>query len=700
LRRFIEIARKPVVLHGSAYAFLVGIHLAMAFCMRYPTVFYDECVYLGFARYFAGVSHVPNLTGGAYGHFGYALLLAPAFWVSPVFYHQFQAALFINAILISASYFGLYYLLSRLTDLPPRASAAVAFTTCLYPSFLRFSNHAITENAFIPAYLLAVVCLLRLVERPGFARAILAGCAAGMTYTIHSRGLAVVVGAALLLTALAARRRLPWRYVAAALLVLSCVYAATNRESVHLQALGYHGGGLTQVGALTAYFKTPAGFRAFLMVLVGELVYLLQATYCLYFAGIAYMVALAWKSSGGAGRTARMAISVFLLAVWVEIDVGAAVFIAPQDIYHRSDHLLIGRYTEGVVAVLIAFSLALVWRAASDSRVRRMFGVGMVAGATVLVIGTVIVSPLAPFLNVNINSLSNLPIIWLSGGRSLLRATLLALMGAGAVAAVLWLKRRWAVVLVASLFLGGGAYIFKKVTSQRMTPPGAHSSTLISALRATQAVAIDYDMSAWHGFCYSSYQLLLPQTYFSQFDSARGETPKAAVVIASESWKDAARLGYAYVNREPVPDQALWVSPPALAERLAGEQAYIAREVGSDVVPRVRTTGVSYQEYDASGRFRWTNGRAIIRVPLRPGETAGSLAIDVDSPRETAVSISADGVRLLAFRMAPGRMSKTIPLPAPLTGLTEVGIDSGTFPSSIPPERVLGIQIRSVKLLP
>src|SRR5215469_5332674 len=91
--------RHPLVLHSCAYVLLVLLHLTLATRMRYPTVFYDEGTYLGYARYLAGTQHSLNMAGGAAGaHYGYPLLLVPAFLLSSTFYSQYHLVLAINGL--------------------------------------------------------------------------------------------------------------------------------------------------------------------------------------------------------------------------------------------------------------------------------------------------------------------------------------------------------------------------------------------------------------------------------------------------------------------------------------------------------------------------------------------------------------------------------------------------------------------------
>jgi hypothetical protein len=695
--------QRALVWHGSLYATLVLLHLAGASFMRYPRSFYDECTYLGFARYFAGVSHVPNLTGGASGHFGYALFLVPAFLVAQAFYHQYHAALAINAFLLSSSYFSLYFLLSKLADISRTAAMTIAFVTCLYPSFLIFSNIIATENAFIPVFLLIPVSLLILIEKQTLASSVFAGGAVGATYMVHSRGISVLLGATLLLVLLASMRRLSWLRVALALLIIAGAYLLTGRVNARLSDLGFSGHGLPSGGPALAQLQTGAGLHAFAMVFLGQLVYLLQATYCLYFAGWTYLFVKSRTGRDSADRTARFSVSALLLATGLAIAVGSAIFIAPQDPFHRANHLLIGRYNEGIGAVFIAFSLALVWVSVSDRDARRLLVKSVLAGAIVLTACTFAVSPYVIDLTVcSMNSLANMPMIWLSGGNNLTRATLITLLVSCVLALVYYFKRQWSIALVAVLFVAGALSIFRENYSQRLVPAGTHPAVLSARITSPllKASTVSYDMAVWSAFYYASYQLLAPRLHFLQFNSERGESPTSPVVIASASWKDATRLGYKEVAREPGFDQALWIARSSEPETDKAVESFLNREVGSLFVSGVQTQGLYPVESGDVVRYRWTNGKARIRVPLKPEERVRRLLLELYAFGITPATISVNGLIVRRLNVGPGPTKATVLLAKPVSGNTlDIEILSPTFMPT-PPTRELGVEVHSLKLLP
>jgi hypothetical protein len=667
--------------------------------MRFPTVFYDECLYFSYARYFAGVSHLPNLQGGASGHFGYAMSLVPVFWLTHSFYRQYQLILVINSFFISSSYFCLYFLLSKLADVPRRACMAIAFFTCLYPSFLLFSNSVITENALVPVTLLIPVALLLLIERPTMGRALLMGVSVGMAYLIHARSVILVLTTAVLLLSMAVVRRLRWHVAATALVTMAYFYIFTQVGYKHLSELV--GGNQARIVPTLAHLVSARGVQEFLMVFVGQGVYLLQTTYCLYFAGWAYLWLVAWRTPQSSGA-ARKIVCGFLFATSLAVAVISAIFISQLDPYSRVDHLLIGRYNEGPAAVFIAFSLAFAYSTAGNVLRRRVFWKCMMAGALVLVAGTLVVSPFVQRLGMcSINALANVAMVLVTGSRDLTRVTLLVLLMSAASAFAMRRWRQWGIALVPILFFLSGAYTFMRCYSQRGTPPGGHPTVLASRIAGAGGVAtVSYDMAAWNAFSYSSYQLLLPNTRFVQFHGDRGEEPKSAVVIASASWKDGTRLGYARVDRESGFDQAIWASSPALLAKIAGSRSFVNTEVGSLIIPGIQTEGLDPVEGDGTTRYRWTNGNAKIRVPLQPQERASRLYADFSAFEKTKTVVSVNGAKVLITDVGPGHFFRAVALTGTEKGGTiNIEIRSDTFRAPPPNVRTLGVEVHSIKVL-
>lgn len=692
------VACRPLAVHASIYFVLVLMHLAVAAQMRYPTVFYDEGAYLGYARYLAGAHHSVNLAGGAGGgHFGYALLLAPAFLLASTFYYQYHLALIINSLLMSGIYFSLYFLLSRLTHLGRSPCIGIAFITCLYPSFLLFPNFVIADNAFIPIYLLVLVALYLLLDTETYWSSILFGGSAGLAYMVHNRGGSVLATAAAFVVILAICKRLPYRLSAISLALMAAFYVATDHGIAAMGAA--NGTPPPPASSIVHLLLNGSGFGAFLLVFIGQIVYLCQTTFCLYFAGWRMLWATDLEESPRVGSI----VIGFVAVTATVIGVGAALFISTQDPFSRPDHMLIGRYNEGTLAIVLALSFALLYQAAHDAHWRRVLAWWMGGSALVLCMGTMVVGPSMHNVGMcSVNSLSNMALIGILHASDISRVSLLVLPLSAMV--LLGTRRRaWAGLGLTGIFFSlSGAYVFVFWYSQRPMAPGSNPARLAPLLskigKATDTVS--YDMSVWSPFFYSTYQLLAPEQ-FEQFRSDRSETPRSAMVIAGSKWKDAARLGYLFVDSETMTDNALWVNSPDLVRKAIGGKSFLGVEVGSAVVPGVFTEGVYAQEGSGPDCMRWTDGHARILVNIGRNEKAGKISMGLLAFEKTKTRLLVDGVEMMALDVGPGLVSRTLVLNPRASGRAlSIGIESATFNPGPQDTRTLGVQIRSVKVLP
>jgi hypothetical protein len=162
-----------------------------------PWIFVDELIYSELARSFAdgtGLA-IRDVASGSYG-FLYPVLISPAFAIFDNLPHAYAAAKAINCVLMSLAAVPAYLLARRFVE---RASAlAVAVLTVAIPS-LAYTGTIMTENAFYPAFLLAVLSIVIALERPTTAHQLWALAACGVAFVIRVQAVALV---AALLTAI------------------------------------------------------------------------------------------------------------------------------------------------------------------------------------------------------------------------------------------------------------------------------------------------------------------------------------------------------------------------------------------------------------------------------------------------------------------------------------------------------------------
>jgi hypothetical protein len=184
-------------------AVLVGlatiVRAGIAVRVPSPWILPDEILYSELAKSIASghrpaVREVPVFGWGEV----YPTLIAPAWALLGDPVHAYHAALGINALVMSMAAVPAY-LLARLF-VSPKASLVVAAMTVLVPS-MAYTGVVMTENAFYPVFLLAVLLIARSVQRPTAGRQALALVGLGLVAFTRIQGLALV-GAYLLAAAI------------------------------------------------------------------------------------------------------------------------------------------------------------------------------------------------------------------------------------------------------------------------------------------------------------------------------------------------------------------------------------------------------------------------------------------------------------------------------------------------------------------
>jgi hypothetical protein len=364
--------------------------------------------------------------------------------------------------------------------------------------------------------------------------------------------------------------------------------------------------------------------------------------------------------------------------------------------------LLIGRYSEGVAPTVLAFALVLLYRAAKEAAWKRCLWKTVWATSLSICTASLLLEPYVHNLGLcTINALGTVALVDVFGPPSLARVTLLSVVLSSAV---LMFHHKYGskVIGLVGVMLTVGA-VSVSLTHYRQSLAGdGHPAVLTRLLPDIRGASeIDYDMSVWQPFLYSSYQLMAPRLHFVQFSSANGQKPTSGVVIAGAEWKDAESLGYRYVAGEEIADNSLWVSSPDLWKDLVGRTSFLAQEVGSRVVRGIRTVGVYAEQGDERTRLRWTNGEARIMIPIWPGEIPRHLAVELFAFDKTRTTLLVNGEPALRLDVGPGSVFGEIALhqegsPASLV----VEIRSNTFAPGRGDPRTLGVQIRSLKALP
>jgi hypothetical protein len=245
-------------------ALSVFVRAVLAHRIVAPWIMVDELVYSELAKSFAAHGHflVRGVPSHGYG-FVYPVLLAPAWRIFSSVPDAYLAAKIGNAVIMSLAAVPAYFLARRL--LTTRLALFAAALTVTVPSML-YTGTLMTENAFYPVFLVCVLALVAMLERPTRANQLLVLALCGVAYATRAQALALVPA---ILTAppLYAPRRLrqfAWLYGTVGVAAIVALLATVARGRSPLTLLGAY-------RAATTSNYSVGGVLHFIVYHLGEL---------------------------------------------------------------------------------------------------------------------------------------------------------------------------------------------------------------------------------------------------------------------------------------------------------------------------------------------------------------------------------------------------------------------------------------------
>ncbi|MEV2238234.1 hypothetical protein [Micromonospora sp. NPDC049891] len=337
-----------------------------------PFAHTDEDSYLNTARALAGGPGGFSSENETLRRIGYPLLIAPAFLLDRDFVDTYLLVRVINAAL-NATVLPLAYLLGRrLLGLRPGPALAAAAGAATLPAVAFHATVAMTDAVLGPLLLAWLLAVHRLVERPGPVTAAVCGALAGACHLVHSRGVVIVAGYALLVLALVVRRRLgPAALSAAVLPVLAA--ALGNEAGVRLLGETVHLLGDPADGNAVRAVTSARGLSQVLASVGTQVWYLMVVTFGL--AGLAGAEAVTRLCRRG-GDAVSWTFGVALLTT-VGVAVGAEVVLA--GVPDRVPDAIYARYVQMFAPFWLLAGIGLLFGTAYRPLLRR-------AGVTVLLL--------------------------------------------------------------------------------------------------------------------------------------------------------------------------------------------------------------------------------------------------------------------------------------------------------------------------
>ena len=167
----------------------IGVRIWLSSKIATPWILIDEYVYSEMAKSFATSGHffVRDAPSGI-NNVVYPALISPA-WLAHPMGTTYALAKVINVVVMTATAIPLY-LWARKLVAPVFALVAVALTL-LMPAFI-YTGMLMTENAFLPAFVLATFAIALMLERPSLLRQLAAFGAILLAVAIRYQGLVLL----------------------------------------------------------------------------------------------------------------------------------------------------------------------------------------------------------------------------------------------------------------------------------------------------------------------------------------------------------------------------------------------------------------------------------------------------------------------------------------------------------------------------
>ena len=470
--------RAAIVVVGGLLLLSLAVRLLLARLIATPWIMTDELTYSELAKSIASSGDL--LINGARANVvsvGYPALIAPAWWLHPMS-TTYAVAKGINVVLATATAIPLFLWARRLVS--PLHSAIAVVLVLLMPA-LAYTGMLMTENAFLPAFVLATWALASALERPTILRQAFAFGTALLASFVRLQGLVLlaVLPLAILLKVLfelrSERRARPLRFVfselrrywfsGASLLVGAVAYVLW--ELAHGRTLS-SGLGSYEVVAHGGY--SFGGVRHWTLLHFAELPIVVGV---LPFCALLLLVVLALLRGGTRNEAERAFLAVAAAAVPLVV-VEAAAFASRFSIRVEERYMFF-------VAPLLFLALVL-WLDRGLPR-PRVLTVAVAVVPPLLFLAL----PLGSLLNVSIYSdtLGLIPFLRLAHFVDGVQWTrrLLLLGGIAAGGAFVFWPRRW----LPSLVLPGAVAVFLVLSSYAVTGALRDFSRGVRGLSGTSA---------------------------------------------------------------------------------------------------------------------------------------------------------------------------------------------------------------------
>lgn len=345
----------------------------------------DGFCYWGIAASLAGYDWTELMAASSYYSYGYSLILVPLFWLYRLGLSMtviYRLAIVLNAIFMCGIYFMAYYMIRELfEDLPDTLKQIISLTVVLYIGNTVQMDLAWTEIFLCFMFWCNIVCLYRVIRKPGYGNLFGLIFTTAFLFAIHMRaiGVAAAVGIVILCFFIANWKKINKKYIfytlGISVLFGGLVIIMKNYVSDSI----YLGNAADSTNNIQANINRVEGLLSIsgiadLMVsVIGKIFYISSATFLLALIGaliaiVSIVCSFIKKDEIGTRKKwqSKEWMTIFLLlAFFAEIGVEAIfkcqAFFRSTGSLGLGDSLVFGRYADFVVGPMLIFGIWAVY---------------------------------------------------------------------------------------------------------------------------------------------------------------------------------------------------------------------------------------------------------------------------------------------------------------------------------------------------
>jgi len=380
-------------------AFLI-IHLLLSFSVNVPLIYADEAAYINNARNIL----FDQAEKSSYYSSGYSWSIIPAFLINNDIRVAYKIIQMLNSLYMSAiPVIALYLAKIFEHELKEKTVLIIAIIVSLYPPFLLYSNMAMSEAILIPLYLIIVLIFALLHQNQNLKKRLmlvfLLVIFSMYIVFVHPRSAVIfpaffLVSLVNLFSWIKRKRSTILLIFSIVLSVIISIFAFYLLIQFGIKGTGYSSSISKQLGIILSI----SGIKQFLLILNGQVLYLLLATFGLALMAVISVLVYLFRFSNHVENPRKYNVVLFVVLCFLfEIGLSSLFMITP----FRADHFIYGRYTEGFLLPILLLGILIF---VNDEKIDILSRLTLAIMAFVCFTGSYLLA----------EKIENLPVAWLN----------------------------------------------------------------------------------------------------------------------------------------------------------------------------------------------------------------------------------------------------------------------------------------------